>query len=334
MEHALRRSPLDICAERREERIIIGNAGVVRVVDVGAAVKTLRRGQYAMIFGSGGDEDAWGYPRKILGYDAPGTMGCLARHMKLTERQLVPIPEPTRHSLQQWAAFSVRYVTAWSNWEVARGVFRLLVSSDEFAAINVWGWGGGTTLAELSLARFEGCNAVMLSGDPSRFPVIERSNVVPLNRLSFGELYFDEARYRADTEYRRRYRDGEEAFLREVAARTDGNMVQIFVDMIGTPVYRATLRALSREGVITTAGWKEGMSLQVLRASECIKRHQHVFTHGARYSQGWKAVAFAEPSGWMPIVDAEVYSFDEIPKLAEDYRNGRTGLFPIFSINV
>lgn len=333
MEHALLRRPLDLCVYRKEPRVVLGNGGVVRVLTVGKAVKTLRPGQCAIIFGSGGGEDCWGYPEKILGYDAPGTMGCLAKRMRCLERQLVPIPDHTRHSYAQWAAFSVRYVTAWSNWELARGIFRLMVPCDELAAINVWGWGGGTTLAELQLARFEGCHSVMLSRDKSRAELISRTNVTGIDRSQFGELAFDEPRYQADDRYRRAYDQAERAFLAEVEARTAGRMVHIFVNMIGTPVYRATLKALARAGVITTAGWKLGMELRVRRATECTHRHQHVFTHGARYSQGLKAVAFAEQSGWMPIVDPRIYTFDEIPELADDYRNGKTGMFPVFSVN-
>lgn len=110
-------------------------------------------------------------------------------------------------------------------------------------------------------------------------------------------------------------------------------MVQVFVEMIGEPVYRATLKALSRQGVITTAGWKLGMRVQLLRAQECIQRHQHLYTHFARRQQMEAAVAFAESSGWMPQVDERIYGFDEIPELTRDYREGRTGLFPCYRVS-
>jgi NADPH:quinone reductase-like Zn-dependent oxidoreductase len=333
MDHALNRDPIDICKARKEPRVILGNAGVVKVLEVGSNVKTVRPGQHAVIHGSGGQEDWWGYPVKITGFDAPNSMGCLATRMKVTWRELIPIPANSRHTLAQWAAFSVRYMTAWSNWELARGVFRLQVSADELASINVWGWGGGTTLAELELAHYEGHKAVMLSANPQRLAAIGKTNVTPLDRTQYGELYYDEDRFEADADYRERYRKAEAAFVADVHARTSGRMVHIFVEMIGAPVYRATLRALAREGVITTAGWKEGMDLRVRRASECISRHQHIFTHGSRYQQGWKAVAFAEHNGWLPIVDERIYTFDEIPELARNYRAGDVGLFPCFSVD-
>ena len=72
----------------------MGNSGVVRIKEVGRNVKTVRPGQTAIIF-CNGEEDWWGYPKKILGYDAANTMGCLATKMKLTQRQVIPLPENT-----------------------------------------------------------------------------------------------------------------------------------------------------------------------------------------------------------------------------------------------
>jgi NADPH:quinone reductase-like Zn-dependent oxidoreductase len=333
MGHALNRRPIDICRQRGEAKAVIGNAGVVKVLEVGGKVRNVEPGQYGIIFCTG-VEDRWGYPEKIMAYDAPGTMGCLAQEMVLTERQVIPLPDSTRHPLAQWAAFSLRYVTAWSNWEIAYGVFRLLVSPDEYASPNVWGWGGGVTYAELDLARRHGCRAVMISGTPRHLEKIQRFGLTAVDRRLFGELEFDDARYKSDPAYRNEYRKNEEAFLAEVRLRTHGEMVQIFLDYIGSPVYRATLKALSREGVIATAGWKEGMELWNLRAIECIARHQHIFTHYARYQQGVRAVAYAETNDWMPQVDDQkIYGFDQIPQLAEDYEAGLTDYFPCFSVN-
>ncbi|RMG21485.1 MAG: zinc-binding alcohol dehydrogenase family protein [Deltaproteobacteria bacterium] len=332
MGHALERKPVDICRQRGEEKVVIGNAGVVRVVRVGKKVRSVEPGRHAIIFCTG-VEDEWGYPKKILAYDAPGTMGVLATQMKVKERQLIPVPEDTRHSLPQWAAFSLRYITAWSNWELAQGTFRLLVSWDEMASPHVWGWGGGVTLAELDLARRHGARAVGLSGSDRRLEEIRAAGITAIDRRTFGELAYDPERYRSDPEYKRRYLEAESAFLEEVRCRTKGRMVQIFIDYVGGPVWRPTLKALSREGVVTTAGWKEGMKLQTIRAIECIERHQHIHTHYARYPQGWKAVYYAEANGWIPTVDERIYTFDEIPELAANYAAGNVGNYPCFSIN-
>jgi NADPH:quinone reductase-like Zn-dependent oxidoreductase len=331
MDHALNRRPIDICIQRREPKVVIGNSGVVRVLQIGYGVTTVEPGQIAILF-CVGDTDRFGYPDKIMAYDLVGSMGCLATKMKCFDHNLIAVPEGTQFSLAQWAAFSLRYVTAWSNWELAHGVFRIQVSKEQLLAPNVWGWGGGTTQAELDLARLHGCRVVMISGNDHHLARIAAAGIQPLDRRQFGELGFDEERYKKDAEYREKYKLIEASFLNEVRRRTKGEMVQIFIDYVGGSVYRLTLRALSREGVITTAGWKEGMTLTQLRAKECIDRHQHVYSHYAKYSQGVAAVAYAELHGWMPLVDERIYTFDQIPELAEDYHASRTDYFPCYSI--
>lgn len=331
MGHALHRKPVDVCRQRGEDDVVLGNAGVVRVLEVGRQVTTVEPGQVAIVF-CVGETDRFGYPIKILGYDAVGSQGVLATRMRIGQHQLIPIPVNSRYAPVQWAAFSLRYVTAWSNWELAHGTFRLLIGADEMPAPHAWGWGGGVTLAELDLARRHGFRTVMLSGNDAHIEEIRSYGVDVVDRRSFGELQFDEERYRADHAYRASYHAAESAFLDEVRARTGGEMVQIFVDLVGLPVHRPTLKALSRQGVITTAGWKEGMKLWNLRAIECIERHQHVHTHYARYAQGVAAVAYAEEHGWLPKVEGRCYAFDEVPELAEAYERHETALFPCFAV--
>lgn len=332
MTHAMERKPIDICRQRGEDRVVIGNSGVVRVAALGRRVRHLREGQYALV-SSVAVPDAWGYAEKILAYDGPGTVGMLSKTLNLKAELIMPLPEPTRYTLPQWAIFSLRYITAWSNWEAAHGMFRLLVGADELAAPHVWGWGGGTTLAELALAARAGCRVVMLSGSAQHRETIRRHGVEPLDRHQFGDLQLDDKRLTEDREYRDSYTRAEARFLEEVQRRTDGLGVQIFIDYIGGPVYRATLKALGREGVLTTAGWMEGMVVNYLRAVECIARHQHVHTHYARRRQCEAAMAYGEAHGWMPIPAERTYTFDEIPALAEDFRTGKTDIFPVFTVN-
>ena len=91
---------------------------------------------------------------------------------------------------------------------------------------------------------------------------------------------------------------------------------------------------MSRQGVVTAVGWKKGMDLQVIRAIECIYRHSHIFTHGARYSESLNAVQFAEETAWLPPDTNEVYSWDDVPQLANDYAQGKTvSYFPLYQIN-
>jgi NADPH:quinone reductase-like Zn-dependent oxidoreductase len=333
MSHALERKPIDICHQRNEERVVIGNAGVVQILKCGRQVTTVKEGDTALLF-CNGKWDKFGYPMKILGYDAEGSIGLMARMTKLHQFQVIPLPKNTRFSPQQWAAFSLRYITAWSNWYLAYNTWRIQMTEEDCPAPHVWGWGGGVSYAELALAKFSGCRVAMLSASDERLCEFKRMGIIPIDRRQFPALEFDEQRYQIEPEYKKAYRKSEQDFLAVVHGLTDGLGVSIFIDYVGSPVIRATLKALARQGVLTTAGWKHGMTVTTYRAIECISRHQHVHTHYARYPQGRAAVRFAEETGWMPQLDGQrEYTFDEIPDLALDYAEGRCSYFPIYKIN-
>jgi NADPH:quinone reductase-like Zn-dependent oxidoreductase len=333
MTHAINRYPVDVCRLRCEERVVVGNAGVVRILETGAAVTSVKEGDLCVLVPVG-RLDAHGYVVTVFAYDAPQTIGLLAKRIKLHERQVAPIPANTRHTLQQWAASSVRYATAWDNWKVAYGCWRSQVSKDDCPTPHVWGWGGGVALAELSLAQYFGCKVAMISANDERLKLIARMGITPIDRRQFMDLNFDAARCESDPTYRTLYLKSERAFLRVVREETDGSRVSIFIDNIGSPVLRATLKALARQGVITTAGWDQGATETISRINECISRHIHVYTHGARYAEGLAAMCFAEETGWAPPVDGEAYSWDDIPQLARDFSLGRINTyFPIYEIN-
>lgn len=333
MTHALERQPVDICRQRKEEKVVIGNAGVVRILKIGKAVTTLQPGDLGIVF-CNGVWDKFGYPEKILAYDAPGTMGVLAKQMKLHEKQVILVPENTAFSLQQWGAFSLRYITAWANWKLAFGCWRLQMTEEDCPAPFVWGWGGGVSMAELALAQFYGCRVAMISSTDRRLKLIESMRIKPIDRRLFPDLEYDEKRYQNDAEYKKAYLKSEETFLEIVRKNTLDLGVSIFIDYVGSPVLRATLKGLARQGVVTTAGWKEGMKITTTRAIECIERHIHVHTHYARYPQGRAAVRFAEDTGWLPQIDSEICSWDDIPALAENYAAGKvSAYFPMFQIN-
>lgn len=335
MTHALRRDPVDVCRFRREKKIVLGNAGVVRVLQTGAAVDDLSEGQACIVFGNA-EPDGAGYMVKALAFDARKTMGVLAKRTRLHRRNLIPVPDNSRHSLKRWAAFSLRYITAWSNWKLAYGSFRLQMNEVDCPAPYVAAWGGGVSLGQLALARLHGCKTAMIASREERLALLRSLSITPIDRREFAELSYDPDRYRDDTEYRKRYNQAEKLFLQRVSEAGGGQPVAIFFDHIGAPVYRATLAALGRQGVIASAGWKHGGTLgELQRITECIRRHIHVNTHYARYSEGVAATAFAENTGWLPPVDDDrVYDWSEIPTLVQDYDEGRMiTYFPLFQVN-
>lgn len=335
MGHAIQRVPVDVCRLRREDKVVLGNAGVVRVVETGANVTRVRPGDVCLVF-CNAEPDEHGYPVKVLAYDATRTMGLLAKRTRLPQHVLIPIPANSRHSLRQWAAFSLRYITAWSNWRLAWGCFRLQVSESDCPVPFVVGWGGGVAYAQLRLARYAGCRVAMVASQEERLRHLESVGIIPLDRREFPDLMLDPARFAADAAYRQRYAQSEKQFLARVKEAGRGQDVSIFLDHIGGPLLQASLRALGREGVITSAGWKLGADLmEISRSTECTKRHQHINTHYARFSEGVAAVGFAEEAGWLPPVDGErVYAWDEVPQLARDVEEGRvSSYFPLYQVN-
>ncbi len=335
MSHALERVPVDVCRFRREEKVVLGNAGVVRVVRTGSAVTSVQPGDICLVFGNA-EPDAQGYMVKALAYDAADTMGVLAKQIRLHARNLIRIPPGSRHSLKQWAAFSLRYITAWSNWRLAYGCWRLQMTEADRPVPFVVGWGGGVSYAQLLLAKLAGCRVAMISSQAQRLRELATVGILPIDRRHFPDLSFEPERYASDLDYKKRYVRSEKSFLALLEEAGQGQDVDIFLDHLGAPVYPATLKALGRQGVIATAGWKHGAELlNTSRSSECISRHQHIHTHYARYSEGVAATAFAENTGWLPAVDQErVYPWEEVPQLVEDYTQGRLSTyFPLFQIN-
>ncbi|WP_212004672.1 zinc-binding alcohol dehydrogenase family protein [Chitinophaga sp. HK235] len=334
MHHAIMRDPVDICMQRKEDKIVLGNAGVVKVIDTGKNVKDLKPGDVCMLF-CNAISDKYGYPEKILAYDAPNTFGLLSRKSKVSRHTLIPIPENSGFSLKQWAAFSLRYVTAWANWKVALKCWQSQMGDVPVENEFVVSWGGGVSLAELLLAKNYGFNAAMITSLNERKESLEQAGIITVDRRGFPHLHYDHERYTNDEAYKKNYRASEKLFLEQINEITGGAGAAIFIDNIGLSVYRATLKALSRQGVIATSGWKWGMELSHLRAIESINRHIHVHTHYAKHAEAIEAMEYALRNNWMPQVDVDyVYEWDEIPRLCSDYTTGNLiSYFPLYKIN-
>jgi hypothetical protein len=140
IDHALARSPIDVCSIRREEAVVLGNLGVVRVLTVhaGGQDRALRAGTLCLLMPFGRC-DRYGYAELVHGYDAPHTIGLLARRSKVPSSLLLPIPDDTSYSLARWATYG-RYFTAWDNWHKAVACWRSQVPDDDAADHLVFGW--------------------------------------------------------------------------------------------------------------------------------------------------------------------------------------------------
>ncbi|MEV1092379.1 zinc-binding alcohol dehydrogenase family protein [Streptomyces microflavus] len=336
MDHALARSPIDVCSSRGEDAVVLGNLGVVRVLKVNAGRRDdvrIREGDLCLLMPFG-VTDRFGYAELAHAYDAPGTIGLLARQSKMDARLLLPLPADTAYSLSQWASYG-RYFTAWDNWSKAYGCWRTQIPDDDPAGHLVFGWGGGVAFAELLLARRAGFRVAMAAGSDERVAFLREHGITPVDRRRFPALSRPTRREQADRERHEQRRKSVEDFLHLTWDLSDGHGVAIFVDNIGEPLYDVTLGALARQGVVTTCGWKAGMRLTHLRGAESISRHLHVNTHVWRLPDSPAIRDFQETEGWMAPAGSDVlYGFDRVPDLADDYANGRIGsYFPTYGVN-
>ncbi|MGW0769418.1 zinc-binding alcohol dehydrogenase family protein [Streptomyces sp. NPDC002676] len=335
IDHALARSPIDVCSSRGEDAVVLGNLGVVRVLKVNAGDRDVqvREGDLCLLLPFG-KCDRYGYAELAYAYDAPNTIGLLTKRSKMDTRVLLPIPADTAYSLPQWATYG-RYFTAWDNWQKAYGCWRTQIADDDPSDHLVFGWGGGVAFAELMLAKRAGFRVAMTAGSDERIAFLREHGIVPVDRRLYPDLSLPPRQARADRERQARRRQSVTDFLGVVDELSDGQGVAIFVDNIGEPLYDVTVKALAREGVVTTCGWKAGMRLSHLRGAECISRHIHVNTHVWRLPDSPGIRDFQESSGWTaPEGSTAVYDFDEVPKLADDYAAGRIGsYFPLYNVN-
>ena len=334
MDHALIRDPVDVCRQRGEERIVIGNLGVVRVLQPGSSSRSsLREGDVCIVMPFG-KRDRHGYAELVYAYDMPATVGLLTRRTKIQADNLLPVPDNSAYSLTQWAAYA-RYFTAWDNWKVAFRCWKAQLDEVKPEDHLVFGWGGGVTVAELELARRAGFRVAMTASSDERLAYLQARGIQPVDRRLFPDLTTRGPGDEVDAVAENRYRASEREFLEALSDLSDGAGVAIFVDNIGAPVHKATLKAMAREGVLTSAGWKGGMNLLNRRAAECIKRHLHVHTHVWRFEDSPLIRDYQEETGWIAEIDpAAIYDFDEIPALAQDYRVGKLDTyFPIYQVN-
>ncbi len=333
MSHAIVRNPVDICRLRNEKKAVVGNAGVIRVLKTGGAVEGFKEGDICITIGSGIEKFKYGHMRTAHAYDSPNSVGLLAKVSKFHKTQLIKVPDNDKFTLQQWAAFSLKYFTAWANWKVSHGAYRLMINEAENPNPYLFGWGGGVSFAMMELGQFFGYKPVMVASGDYRINLLNSKEITPIDRNKFANLSFDEKKYKADKDYREIYNQTEKEFLKLVNEITKGEKAAIFVDLIGSPVLRVTLKALGCPGVLTTAGWKEGMAESSLRAIECMNWHTHVHTHGGRYSDVVESIEFAQKHNWVPCLTDKEYEWDDIPQLASDFANGIDTYFPIYKIN-
>lgn len=296
--HALEGKPQDLFDYRNEEELVLGNSGVVRVEKCGSQVESVSPGDLCIIF-CNGEEDELGFPKLITAYDKPNSIGTFSKMLVLNEREVLKIPSNPEVSLQQWAAFSLKFITAWSNWKVAYKAWKIQnMNSENSKNKFAFSWGGGVGLAELKLAKLNGFNACLITSNTKVAEEAKKQGIQVINRLK-----------------------GDEHIINSINDITNSKGADIFIDNIGISTSKLTVKALSREGILTTSGWKSGGLMPISRPYACQNRHIHVYTHYATYEEGKEAISFAIDNSWFPEID-DIFDWDLLSEALIKYKNG------------
>ncbi len=314
VDHAAMADTINI-AELRGGKIYPGNSAVGEVLEVGPGVAKFEPGQIVLTH-CNGEPDRFGYPMRIWAYDQPESIGWYAEEAVVGDWQVVPAPLDCGLSLWEIAALPLRAPTAYHLWRRALGIFRVKVSREHLARMNVLGFGGGVSELFLMLAKAEGHRAFFCSGSPERRAHLESMGIAPIDQQLF---------------HRFASRDDLKAFGAEIKKRTGGEGMHIVCDMLRGPVFAAGVQAASREGVNVSAGWQLDKAIQYDSAGASVKQLTLDHTHFETLA-GVDAATRLYGSVFKPTVHKEIYPFEDLPRAVHEmHRNVQTGI-PIIRV--
>ncbi len=302
-------------AELRGGKIYPGNSAVGEVVEVGRDVVRFKPGDIVVTH-CNGEPDAHGYPLRIWAYDQPESIGWYAEEAVVGDWQIVPAPLACGLDLWEIAALPLRAPTAYHLWRRAEGIFRLKVSEERLATLNVLGFGGGVSELFLMLAKHRGHNAFFCSGSPERRKALEAQGIVGIDQKRFNRFAG---------------KDDVKAFGAEIKRLTGGQGMHVVCDLLRGPVFEAGIAAAAREGVNVSAGWQLGTMVKYNSAGASTKQITLDHTHYDTIA-GCEAATSLYGRVFKPTIHREIYAFEELPRaIAEMQANTQTGI-PIIRV--
>jgi NADPH:quinone reductase-like Zn-dependent oxidoreductase len=314
VDHAVLADTVNI-AESRGGKIYPGNSAVGEVIEVGDRVTKFKPGDVVITHCNGGP-DAYGYPTRIWAYDTEDSVGWYAEEAVVGEWQIIPAPLDCGLNLWEIAALPLRAPTAYHLWRRAEGIFRVKVSRERLATLNVLSFGGGVGECFLMLARHEGHRAYFCSGSPDRRAALEKLGIEGIDQKKYNRFAS---------------RDDVRGFVRELRERTAGVGAHVVCDMLRGPVYPAGLQALAREGVNVSAGWQLGQMTEQNSTLMSVRQITLDHTHYETIDGCWAATELYG-SVFRPTVHKEIYAFEDLPRaMAEMHHATQTGI-PIIRV--
>ena len=314
VDHAALADTINV-AEVRGGKIFPGNSALGEVTEVGERVTKFEPGDI-VITHCNGQPDKHGYPIYIWAYDTPDSIGWYGEEAVVEDWQLVKAPLDCGLNLWEIAALPLRAPTAYHLWRRALGIYRLKVSEERQATLNVLGFGGGVSELFLMLAQSQGHNAYFCSGSAERREALEKLGIHGIDQKAYDRF--------AD-------RDGVKGFIRECRSLTGGEGMNIVCDMLRGPVFGAGVAVASREGVNVSAGWQLSRDCTYNSAGASLKQvtldHTHYETlHGVEAATELYGRVFK------PTIHREIYAFEDLPRaMAEMHANTQTGI-PIIRV--
>jgi len=297
-------------AELRGGKIYPGNSALGEVVAVGAQVRKFKPGDVAVTH-CNGEPDVYGYPLRIWAYDQPESIGWYGEEAVVGEWQLVPAPLDCGLNLWEIASLPLRAPTAYHMWRRALGIYRLKVSRERRALLNVLSFGGGVGECFLMLARSEGHNAYFCSGSPERRAALEKLGIVGIDQKAF---------------HRFKTRDDVRAFANECRRLTNGEQMHVVADMMRGPVFAAGLAVAARQGVNVSAGWQLAQAVEYNSTLMSVRQVTLDHTHYETLD-GCSAATELYGKVFKPTVHKEIYPFEALPRaFAELQANAVTGI--------
>ncbi len=297
-------------AEARGGKIYPGNSAVGEVLATGDQVTKFKAGDIVVTH-CNGEPDNFGFPLRIWAYDQPDSVGWYAEEAMVGDWQIIPAPLSCGLSLWEIAALPLRAPTAYHLWRRGLGIYRVKVSREKHAHLNVLGFGGGVSELFLMLAKAEGHRAVFCSGSPARREALGKLGIESIDQKAFNRFTS---------------RDDVKAFRGEVKKVTGGEGFHIICDMLRGPVFQAGLAAAARSSVNVSAGWQLDKKIGYDSAGLSVKQITLDHTHYETI-EGCAAATELYGSVFKPTIHQEIYSFENLGRACHEmYLNVQTGI--------
>ena len=297
-------------ADIRGGKIYPGNSALGEVVAIGANVTKFKAGDI-VITHCNGEPDIYGLPLRIWAYDKPDSIGWYGEEAVVGEWQLVPAPLTCGLNLWEIAALPLRAPTAYHMWRRALGIYRLKVSRERKAVLNVLSFGGGVGECFLMLAKSEGHNAYFCSGTKERRDALEKLGITGIDQQAYNRF---------------KTKDDVRGFTGECKKHTNGEQMHIVADMLRGPVFAAGLAVAARCGVNISAGWQLSQVVEYNSTLMSVKQVTIDHTHYETVDGCWAATELYGKV-FKPTVHKEIYPFEELPRsFQEMQQNKQTGI--------